>query len=404
MVETLDLITAEEKAHAPYGASNSLRWLRCPGSIRLSEQAPEPPESKYAAEGTRAHACLEFLLKNRHEWDEALRVARKNFEPEMITHAVAAIEYIEGRLAELPGAELLCETQVDASPFTCPGQFGTLDVSLVQEFGRLVVVDYKYGAGHAVDPDGPDGRGNSQMVYYGLALSHQYDHNFSEVELVIIQPRAFHESGETVRSFVMTMDELLAWELTFKNGVLATMGLKPKLAAGEWCRWCPAKVLCPELKSEGMTKARVTFKDSVGVQSVPEPRMIKAADLGTILEGCERLEEWIGAVRAYAFTVLDRGGKIPGYKLVDKRAMRKWADEAAAGEFLGDVPGVFCEPELLSPAQVVQVLKNFGYPKVDAEQMVDQFCARESSGKTMVPDSDKRAAVVDRKSLLTALD
>src|SRR5690606_22643298 len=104
---------------------------------------------------------------------------------EMIEHGVDAAEYLFNRYEELPGSEFLCETKVDSSPFLCSGQFGTLDASIVQEFGTLVVADYKYGAGIAVDPREPDGRLNSQMAYYALALSYAYNHNFDSVEITV---------------------------------------------------------------------------------------------------------------------------------------------------------------------------------------------------------------------------
>lgn len=397
----LVVVEKEQKAHAVYSASGAERWLNCPGSINLSAKAPPEAESKYAAEGTKAHACLEFLLKNRkHPWlGVVYDVALKHFGDEMFQHAADAVEYLEGRLLEMPGAELLCEQKVDASAFTMTGQFGTLDAAIVEPFGRLVIVDYKYGAGHAVDTGGHDGRGNPQLVYYALALSHQYDHNFADVELVVIQPRAFHESGETTRSTVMTMEALLAWHQTFRDGVMESGPDSAPLKPGKWCKFCRAGVICTKLKGDAFKEAQIIFSDETGVvEAVPEPRMITLPNLGTILDGCDKLEAWIEKVRQHAYGVLERGHAVPGYKLVQKQARRKWtmAAEGALKRKLGAV--AFSPPKLLAPGKLETTFKAGGIWDDGVAELVKQHTTKESSGTVVVRADDKRPAVVSRSA------
>ncbi len=388
----LDTKTSEVKEHATYSASGAERWLNCPGSIKLSEGAPEQRESEYAAEGTAAHACLEFLLKNRTKLEAAIKTALKTWEPEMVEHARDAVELIVNRQAMASGSVILCETRVNSTPFLgVEDQFGTLDVSVVQEFGRLLITDYKYGAGYAVDPEGEDGKGNPQLVYYALAVSHEYGHCFSDVELMVIQPRAYHETGETVRSFIMSIDDLKAWEVEFRQGVKRTLQPKPALASGSWCRWCPAATLCPELKTKALKQAQIVFDDEVGLQTVPEPKMITLPNLGTILDACDRLEDWIGKVREHAVHVLERGGDINGFKLVAKRSPRRWVDEdkigAEARKRFGDL--AFTPPKLLSPAKLETAAKT----SKGIDEWVTARVTDKSSGTTLVRATDKRPAV-----------
>lgn len=388
----LDKKTSEVKDHATYSASGAERWLNCPGSIKLAALAPEQPDSPYAIEGTEAHACLEFILKNRANFSAALKTAAKKWDSDMVEHAKSAAETILGWLGDTAGGELLVETRVDSTPFLgVEGQFGTLDVAIAQEFGRLRIIDYKYGAGHAVDPAGADGKGNPQLCYYGLGVSHLFDHNFSEVELIIIQPRAYHESGETVRSFTMPIDDLLTWRDTFKKGVGETLKSIPYLQAGSWCRYCAAATQCPELKDLSFKRAQIVFDDGKGLQSVPEPRMITLPNLSTILDACDRLEDWIGRVREHAVHVLERGSEIEGFKLVAKRGIRKWTDEetigAEAKRKFGDV--AFTAPKLLSPAQLEKTARTT--PGID--EWVSARVTAESSGTTLVRATDKRQAV-----------
>lgn len=388
MTTKLDTRTSEIKAHAEYSASGAERWLNCPPSHELSQKAPEAPESSYAAEGTEAHACFEFLLKNRHNLKVALTVARKTYSADMVEHAKAAVEWLAQRAANMPDAEILSETRVNSSPFLIEGQFGTLDAAIVEEFGRLLVCDYKYGAGIAVEPVDEDGNENPQLVYYALALSYAYNHNFQDVELVVIQPRAYHESGETIRSVVIPIDRLLSWHRRFRDGVMATSDKDAVFKTGKWCRFCRAAPICPELKDKALKDAQIAFSDTEGLASVPEPTMIKLPNLGTILQACDKLENWIERVREHARHVLERGGEVEGFKLVEKRGTRKWSDEektaAEARKKFGD--RAFSQPKLLSPAQLEKAVKG-------ADEFVAKRTKVEVSGTTVVPVTDKRPAV-----------
>lgn len=388
--------TSEVKAHAEFSASGAERWLNCPGSISLSKKAPPQRESAYAAEGTQAHACLEFILKNRKNLDKAIAGARRIYPGGMVDHAVEAAAWCLAKQKSMAGAELFCETKVDASPYVCEGQFGTLDVSIVQEFGRLTIIDYKYGAGTVVEPAGLDGRGNPQLVYYALGVSHQYAHNFSDVELVVIQPRAYHESGETTRSHVMSIEELLAWEVTFKAGVKRARASNAPHVSGPWCKYCNAAVICPELKTKAMSQAQIVFSDDKGLVTVPEPKLVKLPNLSRMLDACDRLEDWIQKVRDHAEHVLASGGEIDGFKLVQKRSIRRWVDkEKAQAEAVKKFgPAALTKPEILSPAQLEKAVK--GAASWVAENVTD-----ESSGTTLVRESDKRPAVRPIENVFT---
>lgn len=396
----IDSTTSEVKDHAEFGASNAHRWLSCPGSIELSKKAPPQRESPYAAEGTEAHACFEFLLKNRTKLSQAVKIASKKYNADMVEHASNAVAWVVSRAKLIGGGDILSEQKVDSSAFTCTGQFGTLDAAIVQEFGKLVVIDYKYGAGVAVDPEGEDGEGNPQLVYYALALSHQYHHNFTDVELVVIQPRAWHESGDSIRTVTLPIDKLLAWAPRFRDGVMATGDDKAPLAAGSWCKFCPATPICPELKERAMKAAQIVFSDAKGIEVLPEPKSFAIPNLGRILDACDKLETWIEKVRDHATHVLESGGSVSGYKLVEKRSTRKWTDESRASVVARKLFGdrAFTEPELLSPAQL---------EKTGKTSIMDEFIAAhttsKSTGTTLVKDSDKRPAVNPIASVFSAV-
>lgn len=385
--------TLEVKAHAEFGASSSDRWLNCPGSIQLIKRAPPQADSPYAAEGTKAHSCLEFLLKNQKNITAATKIAMKAYPREMIEHALDAIQYINSRMNQSKDSYLMVETKVDASHFTCPGQFGTLDVAIVREFDHLIVMDYKYGAGVAVDP-----AENSQLIYYALGLAHLYHYNFATVEIIVIQPRAHHESGETIRVWNTTMDALILWEEKFRKGVMLAKIEAASIQAGKWCKFCPAAVICPAIKNQSLKQARVAFQDDTGVIVAPEPRQIAVEHLGTVLTGIDHLETWIKRVREYAQAELERGRKIEGWKIVQRRSTRKWVDpeeaHRAAELNLGD--SAFSSPTLLSPAQLEKRVQ--GNPDY-IRRWVNARTTFVSSGTTLVSDSDRRQAVDQMKDV-----
>lgn len=398
-----------QKEHAEFSASASERWLNCPGSHELSKRYPPLPETEYSKEGTKAHACLEYLLKAvipdwnngipqpypLRIWPKLAQQSVKQWPEEMVKHCVEAANYILEARQAVDG-ELLCETKVDASPFTCTGQFGTLDAAIIQPFGVLEIVDFKYGAGIAVDPRNEDGTLNSQLTYYGLGLAHLYHFNFSEVKITVIQPRAYHPSGETVRSTTATITELQSWHQRFRDGVMETSDPNAKLQAGKWCKFCPVKLDCPELKDESFKQASLMLDDISGL--VETPAVATLPNLGTVLNACDKIEEWIKAVRAHAMEVLERGGTVPGWKLVQKRSTRYWTDpeatKAEAQFILGDA--AFHEPELKSPAQIEKAFGKAG------KEWVKGKTTDISTGHTMAPESDSRPAV-NNISLFTEL-
>lgn len=395
------MIDPNGKAHAEFGASGSERWLNCPGSIKLSRKAPEPPESPYAIEGTLAHECLEELfrkciwLSNQTSFESVMSCIRRwnpknpKWDSEMIKNAKGATAWILKEFYQRsPGTEVWCEQKVSSEPFTTKGQFGTLDGALVELFGRLTIIDYKYGAGIAVEPDSP------QLIYYALAASHMYNHNFSEVELVVIQPRAYHESGKKVRRKVISMNEMLSWEAKFQRGVKRALSKDPPLVSGKWCRFCRAAPLCPELVDRNFDRAKIAFDDDLVIDSVPEPRLVGVRDIGTMLAAADKLEVWIAHLREHAFHMMQRGEKIEGYKLVEKRGTRKYKDPEAAKKYWGDL--AFGEPGLLSPAQLEKAVGVNKQSKAFVKKWLEKNTVTESSGLTMVSEDDKRLAIPGR--------
>ena len=110
------------------------------------------------------------------------------------------------------------------------------------------------------------------------------------------------------------------------------------------------------------------------------------------------LELWLKDIRALAHQVLDKGGKVPGYKLVAKRATRQWVDEAAVKQSLLAVldESEVIETKLISPAVAEKLLKK------QSLKLPEGSTVSISSGNTMASESDPRPAVLQIGMQLTA--
>jgi len=370
------------QAHSKYGASSASRWLNCPGSVKLSETVPSQPSSVYAQEGTAAHKLGELCLMNNNnpsdyaDQEITLDDGSKYFVNEDMVEAVTVyVDYVRSR-AKL--GELFIETQFSLA-FVHDEMFGTNDACVFSDMlGMLEVIDYKHGAGIAVSPEE-----NTQLAYYGLGAANVQDlHPDSQIKLTIVQPRA---AGEPIKSWVTTVGYLDKFAKTLKKGVKACNVKKPKLKEGEWCRFCPAQAVCPQLEKKSLEIARAEFKDEEII--LPEPDSLKPVDIKKVLDFAPVISSWLKAVESYAFNELERGQSIDGYKLVKKRANRKWIDEEKTKErLMEDQPleTLLTNPKLKSPAQL---------EKLVGKNLVASLCETPDNGNTMVPVSDKRPAV-----------
>jgi hypothetical protein len=243
-------VSQKERAHSKFSASGAERWFNCPGSVELSEGLPDTT-SPAAEEGTQAHEVLEVTLK----CDEFLFPGVDPRAPrEMVKYADEAAKFIRG-LAKQTNSEFLVEDRAHLD-FIHPEAFGTLDSAVLDHFGTLHVIDYKYGKGYVVSP-----KENLQMIFYALALAHKYDWNFSRVRLWIIQPRAKGYDGPVF--WDISIDELREYVPKFEDAV-ARVELSPEFKEGNHCFFCKAKKICPLKLESKNNKAGLIFGDLDG--------------------------------------------------------------------------------------------------------------------------------------------
>jgi Protein of unknown function (DUF2800) len=370
--------------HSAIGPSALGRLLACPGSHRLSRNKPPGASSSYAAQGTVAHALIEGRLAGTAvlEPDIGDVILEEGFEITVDEDMLEGVEQMVLFCEKLKerATEVWVEARVDLAPLWSPEPppeaiFGTADFGAYHpDTDTLYVVDYKHGR-LSVSAETPQTRA------YGLGMVYELGFFPTNVVLVIIQPRG--QDRDLVKISAMTGLDLWMWALeVLKPGVDALFGSAPVLATGDHCRFCPAKIDCPALHELAKQTARTDFS-----HIPPDPMTFTPDELAKVLNNAEVIAQWIDAVRAEASGRIEKGVKIPNWKLVPKRAMRRWADPKTVEEYLQGTPQAF-QSKLRSPTQIEKLDKD-AY-----EDLVEKgFVDASSSGTTLVPDMDPRAAI-----------
>lgn len=382
--------------HAVLSASSAHRWLKCPGSVRLSIGVVSPP-SEYAEEGTAAHQLAEWCLTEgcdtKAKIGKTIRRCAATGKmlavtAEMADHVQVYVDNVRATSKALPGSKTFIEQKFKL--WITDGMFGTNDACTFQPFGKMVVHDLKYGAGVSVDVEK-----NDQLMYYGLgAIGKDNPHAVEEVELVITQPRC--PIGTPIKRWSTTPEELYQWA----NDVLAP-GAKLALTEdaplhpGDHCQFCPAKSFCPAIRDKALESAKLAFgpgavpskKDVV----LPPPKALSMDHLEQVVEVAELIGTWTAAVKEELFNRLKGGVMSEKFKLVEGRATRKWADETAVIEALKPLVDVW-ETTLLSPAGMERRMKDANLKPKEIAALLEPLVSV-SRGVSVVPVSDKRPAL-----------
>jgi hypothetical protein len=364
------------------GGSTAKRVINCPGSVALVQKMPPKPSSKYADEGTLLHDIIAEHLATLKPLESFLgrkyqdQVLTQELIDDKLVPALALLDEID------PKQEMSyeVETRVGFGDLL-PGVFGSTD--FVGRLGdKAVVLDWKFGDGVAVTAEE-----NEQLMFYAAAamrtdaLKWAFE-GATEIECVIVQP-------PMIRRWTTTPERIAQFEHQLVKAVKAAEQPDAGLKAGDHCRWCAAKPVCPQMTGAVDRALQVQLKE------------IDAATLGQYLAKADVLEGWITDLRALAFQLLEKNIPVPGYKIVQKQSRRQWADEAKAIAALHDmgVPRgeLFSPEEIRSPAQIEKVLKKRKLA------LPDDLVKSVSSGTTLASEDDSRPAVLQLGDLRAAI-
>lgn len=364
-----------DRAHAVLGASSSHRWMNCPGSVSLSKGIPST-SSFYADEGTVAHqVCEKALAQGKTGSDFVGKTEKVNgVEWEVTEEMAEAVDvYCEVVRSYLEDKDdvLFIEKKFSLE-FLREGMFGTNDSSIYKpKKKKLVVADFKYGAGIKVKADH-----NPQLMYYGLGAAYALDLPIETVELVVVQPRV--SGGEEPSRWEIPFADLYKWSQELLLAAEATDKEDAPLVPGDWCGFCPALTRCPKHHENALELASDEFSDML---DTPE-HLIPVDDVISLLPKIDLFIPWAKSVQKMALDLAESGKEIPGYKLVAKRKSRRWIDPDSAESALIGLLGTEAayNQKIKTPAQVETAIGKAEYKKKIADLVENT-----STGNKLVP-------------------
>ena len=365
-----DVQITELPGHSPLGASSAERWMNCPGSVSLlaTLNLPATEEPDYRIEGTAAHEAGAKCLR---EGLDAWEIVGEHFEGiECDADMAEAVQvYLDTcrPFLTLPEGKVYIERKMSSSAHAL--MFGTVDFAVATP-SLLNIVDYKHGIGVSVEVED-----NPQLKYYAYLVLQEHP-EVRRVVTRVVQPRAPHPDGP-VRRAEYAAEDICDWVEKELVPAMNAAQLDADFQAGKWCRFCPAKLVCPVLTG--------LFGAATLAGQTPVPEMTDT-DLGRTYQNVEGVKMYLKALEAETFRRLAMGRDVDGTKLVHKKANRVWRDGAKDILQQAFGPKVFSVPELLSPAQM---------EKVDAQApaLVKEWAYKPESGLTVALATDKRVGV-----------
>lgn len=384
--------------HAMLSASGAARWLECTPSVKLESTFPNT-SSSYAEEGTAAHELSELATRyylgelSEPDYETARDVLAKGkyYNAEMQECAIGYARFITNKVADAretcPDATVELEVQgLDFSQWA-PDGHGTGDCIIVAD-NWLEIIDLKYGKGYRVEAFN-----NPQMRLYALGAIVRYGqlYDIENVRMTIIQPRL---SGEQ-SSDEMTVKDLFEWAETYvkPRAKMAYAG-KGKFAPGpDTCKFCRAREQC-----RARADANLALFDEA-----PDLLLISVDEAGAILQKATDMKAWLANLEDLCVKTLFAGEPVEGWKLVEGRSNRKYADEVKVADAMKAAG--YEEAALYKPKELItltQMEKDFG-KKAVGEVLVD-LIVKPQGKPTLAPEKDKRPAFVPAELVLEAFD
>ncbi len=370
--------------HSTLGASGAERWMACPGSVTLLKHLDLPPEGDepdYRAEGTAAHEVAATCLQHNLEAWETIGTVVEGVE---ITQEIAGA--VQVYLDEIAAIRKNCviEREFIETPIERPDvhkmYYGTVDyAAIARDRGAngepvgprmLIQRDYKHGEGVVVEADD-----NPQCKYYAFGIL-QFCEDVEIIDLGIVQPRAFHPDGP-IRTAFTSADVLRAWVQEELVPAMVATEMDSSLDAGKWCRFCPAKLVCPMMKGIFGAAMKVDPREHIHLTD---------EEIGRQYQYLQAAKQYARALEEEAFRRLNLGRACPGVKLVNKKANRVFnagADQIFKARF-GEK--AFTEPKLKTPAEMEKL-------DAEAKALVKKWAHTPNTGLTVALESDKRPAV-----------
>lgn len=389
-------------AHARLGPSGAEKWMICPGSIEL--EALFPDEDPFgddgptpSAEGTAAHWLREHLLGNGGsvkdwigEWIDAGGFSFE-VEPEWYGYLQPGIE----RIREFSG-EWVFEKRLDMTKWI-PDGFGTLDAGGYND-DVIIIDDLKFGRIPVW------AERNKQLMIYALAFWWNIARHKTKATKFILridQPRVPGYGDE----WHTTLEELLAFGEEVREKALLVVPGAPRVPSPKGCFWCRgcANAACPELDQYMLAQFGVSEEELIVGKKIPmhDADALTPEQRSAIIANKSLFNKWLTTLESDLIDRASRGEDVPDYKAVPTEGTRRWDDEAAVEALCQEyrVPrNEVYKTTLLSPTQMEKVVPTKVWAKLQ------KHVVRPEGKPALVPDADKRLAIIPLADMLDDLD
>ena len=246
---------ARQAGSFAFGGSVAARVLHCPASVGLIEKVPANlrRSSAYADRGTALHAAMALLLGDDPPTLESL--VGKTFNGYTIT--LTTSRTLCGRFMPTwrrssirPGLSIYLEHRV-VFP-TIAGAFGTVD--LIVRIGNTITSSTSSSAPACASSRFiprrrrrmSSTRSSCSMPRPRATRLPEFFAGVENIVLTILQPQSIEPDAEMVSSVTITHAELDEFIAVYRAACEEALSQAPRLERGPWCRFCPAKPICPE--------------------------------------------------------------------------------------------------------------------------------------------------------------
>lgn len=283
--------------HSKISASKLERIYLCPASYRMEDGIPDS-YSPMAYRGTLIHKLAEDLILNQFD-------PSYDYECDSEMDLIAK-EYAHFVLNYLPIAtELSVEENLRPYLSQVHTDLGGYADTIILAGSDLHVFDLKTGF-VKVSP-----KNNKQLMAYALGAWIKYkDKDIKRIFLHIYQPMNSSMPHEVSIKQISDFQLKIAAIANEANNPFAEFNPTAKA-----CRYCKAKLICPELKEKALMNAKTDFDTT----TLNMTQLLDMAELCTI---------FADAVKDQAKDLLNNGASIEGWTLKEGRKMQKWSEEA----------------------------------------------------------------------------
>ena len=404
-------------SHATLSPSARYRWQLCPGSVAALKkyESAEGQSSPYAIDGTHSHTLLEYCVKNaekgvlrdpKHYVGMILSDHEGTFAPDTdrAARVRVAVEYINSRLAELPGAKVFAETAVDPALLVERDDMGgTVDVHILSG-DTLEIIDYKDGMVPVEAKDNPQ----LEQYFFGLAAKYLMDGKLAgvtNVRLTIVQPKALIKGGNPVSFHDYSLDELFSRLGKLVDEAAATDDPNAPFVPGpKQCNYCAHKINCAASRDQSFSAMGIKLETILPDVQAATGGELSDEKLRELIEAAPLIRKLLEEAEGEALSRMQGGHPVPGLKVVMGPGRRGWAFpdtemETKLKRFKIPKSEVWRQV-LISPAQAEKLCwqsrdgtEHQLTPK-QIELLNTEFVKRSDGKMTVVPEADRREAVV----------